>query len=147
MLTHSDSVHIRYVALLNGLAALAPASILKGRANDPLLHTSWWTVDQHSAVIVVSVATVLGTILVFLLLKHNFRRWWMFLLSGSLTGMFPGLFYMVAAPLNDQLFVMTTAMIIAGLIWGGLMGVAIYAVVRKPEQAPNPNNRWSGPDA
>jgi hypothetical protein len=142
--THSDSIHIRYVALLNALAALAPTSILKGRANDPLLHASWWTFEQHSAVLVVSLATILGTALVYVLLRQNLRRWWMILLSGSFTGMFPGLFYLAAAPVNNQSLPLDGAMIILGLVWGGMIGIVIHAVAGKSTSAPEPNNRWSG---
>lgn len=140
MLTYSASVHFRYVLLLNALAALVPTSIVKSRANDPLLHSSWWTLDQHSGVLVVSAAAILGTVLVFLLLRRNLRRWWNFLLSGALTSIFPGLFYLVAAPQTPQLLVVAVAMIIVGLVWGSIIGLVIYAVFGKRRHAPNPNN-------
>ena len=68
MISYTASVHLRYVLLLNALAALAPASVIKGRINDPLLHASWYTFEQHSAVLVVSAAAVLGTAVVFFIL-------------------------------------------------------------------------------
>jgi hypothetical protein len=145
VLTHSGSIHLRYVLLLNALAALVPASIIKGRVNDPLLRASWYTFEQHSAVLVVSAAAILGTVLVYLLLKRNLRRWWVFLLSGSFTAMFPGLFYLVAAPLDDRLLAATVAMLIVGLIWGALMGMVIYAVVGRPIRASDPNQRLERP--
>jgi uncharacterized membrane-anchored protein YitT (DUF2179 family) len=145
MFTHSDSVHLRYVLVLNALAALPPASLVKGRANDPLLHASWYTLEQHSAVLLVSAAAILGTGLVYFLLKRNFRRWWIFLLAGSATAMFPGLFYLVFAPHNDQILAATTAMIVVGLVWGALMGLAIYAIFRKSRQEPAPNPRLERP--
>jgi len=33
-------------------------SVMRGRANDPLLHSTCWTMDQHSAVLVVSLAAI-----------------------------------------------------------------------------------------
>jgi hypothetical protein len=63
VLSDNHSVHLRYVLLLNALAALVPALPVKGRANAPLLHTTWWNHEQHSAVLVVSAATIVGTVL------------------------------------------------------------------------------------
>jgi len=145
VLTHSGSIHLRYVLLLNALAALVPASIVKGRVNDPLLRASWYTLEQHSAALVVSAAAILGTVLVYFLLRRNLRRWWIFLLSGSFTAMFPGLFYLVAAPLNDQILAAAVAMIIVGLIWGALIGVVIYVLVGRATRAPDPNKRLERP--
>ena len=68
MFTHSDSVNFRYVLLLNGLAALVPGMTVKGRANDPLLHATGWTYERHSAVLAVSAAAILGSVLVALLM-------------------------------------------------------------------------------
>lgn len=132
MLTHSDSVKIRYVLLLNGLAAFVPGMVVEGRANDPLLHATWWTYEQHPAVVAVVAAAVLGSLLVALLMKRNLRRWWIFLLSGSLTGAFPGLFYLVAAPLTIEILPALAVMLIIGVVWGALMGLAIYVAVVKP---------------
>jgi hypothetical protein len=140
VLTHRDSVNLRYVLLLNGLAALVPGTVVKGRANDPLLHATWWTYDQHSAVLAVSAAAILGSALVAILMWRNLRRWWVFLLSGSLTGSFPALFYLVAAPLTIEVLAAIAVMFIVGVIWGALMGLVIYGVVGKPIR-PDPNNR------
>jgi hypothetical protein len=135
MLTHRDSVRIRYVLLLNGLAALVPGTVVKGRANDPLLHATWWNYGQHSAVLAVASAAILGSALVAVLMRRNLRRWWMFLLCGSLTGAFPALFYLVAAPLNGQLLAMLVVMLVIGVVWGALMGLVIYGTVGKPTPA------------
>ena len=145
MFTHNDSVHLRYVLVLNALAALVPASLVKGRANDPLMHSSWYTFEQHSAVLTVAAAAILGTGLVYLLLRRDLRRWWSFLLSGSATAMFPGFFYLAAAPLNDRTVAAFTAMLVLGLMWGALMGLAIYAIFRNSRQAPDPNRRLERP--
>jgi hypothetical protein len=143
--THSGPTHLKYVVLLNALAAVIPASMVKGRANDPLLHASWYTFEQHSAALVVPAAAILGTALIYFLLRHNLRSWWMFLLSGSFIAMFPGMFYLIAAPLNDQILTTAVAMIIVGLVWGALIGVVTYAVVRKSTRAPDPNQRLERP--
>ena len=145
MPSYTAAVHLRYVLLLNALAALAPASVIKGRINDPLLHASWYTFEQHSAVLVVSAAAVLGTVVVYIILKRNLRRWWIFALSGSLTAMFPGLFYLLVAPRDDRLFVAEIAMLIVGLIWGAPIGLVIYGVFGKKTRAPDPNYRIERP--
>ena len=141
MISYTASVHLRYVLLLNALAALAPASVIKGRINDPLLHASWYTFEQHSAVLVVSAAAVLGTAVVFFILNRNLRRWWIFAISGALTAMFPGLFYLVVAPNDDRLLVAEIVMLAVGLIWGALIGLVIYGVFGKQTRTPDPNNR------
>jgi hypothetical protein len=130
--THRDSVNFRYVLLLNGIAALVPGTVVKGRANDPLLNASWWTYEQHSAVLTVAAAAILGSILVAILMWRNLRRWWIFLLSGSLTGAFPALFYLVAAPLTVQVLAALIVMLVIGVVWGALMGLVIYGTVGKP---------------
>ena len=135
MFTHRDSVNFRYVLLLNGIAALVPGTAVQGRANDPLLHTTWWTYEQHSAVLAVAAAAILGSALVAILMWRNLRRWWAFILSGIFTGAFPALFYLVAAPLTDAVLVKLVAMLIVGCVWGGLMGLVIYGTVGKPTSA------------
>jgi hypothetical protein len=131
--THSDSIRLRYVLLLNGLAALVPGMTVRGRANDPLLRSTWWPYEQHSAVVAVAAAAILGSVLVSLVMRRNLRRWWMFLLCGSFTGAFPGLFYLIVAPLPDTVLASVVAMLIIGVIWGALMGLVIYCTVgRKP---------------
>jgi hypothetical protein len=145
MVTYSASVHFRYLLLLNALIALAPALLVKGRENDPLLHAAWWSHAQHSAVLVVSAAAILGTVISYLLIWRNLRRWWIFLLSGAFTGISPGLFYLVVAPLTDEGMVTVVAMLIVGAVWGAPVGLVIYAVVGKPVRRPEPNNGWRGP--
>jgi ABC-type uncharacterized transport system permease subunit len=117
---------------------------LKGRANDPLLHASWYTLEQHSAVPIVAISAILGSLLVYLLLRRNIRRWWSFLLAGSATAMFPGLFYLVAGPHNDENLVTAVALTVVGLVWGALIGLVIYIVFRKPA-SPDPNQREAPP--
>jgi hypothetical protein len=135
MLTHRDSVNVRYVLLLNGLAALVPGTVIKGRANDPLLHTRWWTYDQHSVVVAVAASALLGTVLISLFMWRNFRRWWVFLICGSLTGALPSLIYLVAAPLTDVALARLLVMLLVGVVWGALMGLLIYGVVGRPTVA------------
>ena len=135
MLTHRDSVKLRYTLLLNGLAALVPGTVVKGRANDPLLHATWWTYEQHSAVVAVAAAAILGSVLIGFLMWRNLRQWWIFLLCGSLTGAFPSLFYLVAAPLTDVVLATLLIMLVVGVIWGALMGLIIYGTVGKPTAA------------
>jgi Na+/melibiose symporter-like transporter len=145
VLTHSDSVHLRYTLLLNALAGLVPSLVVKGRVNDPLRYATWWTYDQHSAVLVVSATAIVGTVLVYLLIWRNLTRWWTFLLCGILTAALPGLFYLAAAPLPDQMLVAVIVMLIIGVVWGALVGLVIYGVVGKQVRPPAPNNRWRGP--
>ena len=135
MFTHSDSVHLRYLLLLNALTALVPALLVKGRAQDPLLHATWWSHEQHSAVLVVSAAAIVGTGLVYLLTWRNLKRWWICLLSGVFTGTFPGFFYLVAAPLTDEVMATIIAMLIVGSVWGALVGLVVYVVVGRPVAA------------
>jgi len=141
VLTYIASVQFRYVLLLNAVAALLPASAIKGRINDPLLHASWYTLQQHSAILVVSAAAVLGTALTYFIVARDLRRWWIFALSGSFTAMFPGFFYLLAAPPDDRLFYAELAMLILGLVWGALVGLTIYGVFKRQSHAPDPNNR------
>jgi hypothetical protein len=63
------------------------------------------------------------------------RRWWIFLLCGSLTGAFPSLFYLLAAPLTDVVLATLLVMLVIGVIWGALMGLIIYGTVGKPTAA------------
>jgi hypothetical protein len=135
VLTHRDSVNFRFILLLNGLAALVPGTVVRGRANDPLLHATWWTYEQHSVVVAVAAAAILGSVLIGFLMWHNLRRWWVFLLCGSLTGAFPSLFYLVAAPLTDVVLATLLVMLVIGVIWGALMGLIIYGTVGKPTAA------------
>jgi hypothetical protein len=128
VLTHNDSVHLRYVLLLNGIAGLLPSMMLKGRENDPLLHSTWWTFDQHSAVLAVSAGAILASVLVYLAIARSSRRWWIFFSCGVFAGVFPATFYFVASPLRNHMTVVLTAMLVVGTVWGGLMGLIIYGV-------------------
>jgi hypothetical protein len=82
---------------------LVPATSVKGRVNDPLLHATWWRLDQHSAILVVCAATLLGSALVFAATQKDLRRWWVFVGCGIVTGDFPATFYWVASPDGTQL--------------------------------------------
>jgi hypothetical protein len=131
--------------VLNVLIALAPASLVKGRENDPLLHAAWWTYSQHSAVLVISATAILGTALVYTLIWRNLRRWWMFLLSGAITGISPGLFYLVVAPLTEAMTVTVDAMLLVGAVWGALLGLVTCIVVAKAVPRREPGSRSSVP--
>ena len=95
---------------VNIIAALIPSMSVKGRANDPLLHSTWWTMDQHSAVLVVSLAAILSSALVFLATRTGNRQWWIFVGCGIVAGDFPATFYLATAsddaslPLADMYF-------------------------------------------
>jgi hypothetical protein len=137
----SSLAHLRYVLLLNVLAALVPGLAVKGRMHDPLLNARWWNHEYHSGVLVVSIAAVAGTALVYLLIRRKIVRWWAYCFCGAFAGAFPGLFYMIARPGEDLarvpgFFPLFVSMAIAGFIWGALMGLVIYfAVGRRPQPA------------
>jgi hypothetical protein len=120
--------YLRYVLLVNMIAALVPATSVKGRVNDPLLHATWWRLDQHSAILVVCAATLLGSALVFATTRTDLRKWWAFVGCGIVTGDFPARFYLAAAPdgtqlpLADMYFTGTFCGIIAGFVLNGLFG-------------------------
>jgi hypothetical protein len=40
MINYNNYVYLRYVLLVNIIAALIPSMTVKGRANDPLLHST-----------------------------------------------------------------------------------------------------------
>src|ERR1700733_11049837 len=42
MIDYDNWVYLRYVLPVNIITALIPSISLKGRANDPLLHSNWW---------------------------------------------------------------------------------------------------------
>jgi len=123
------------------LAALVPGLAVKGRVHDPLLNVRWWNHEYHSGVLVVSIAALVGTALVYLLIRRKILRWWAYCLCGAFAGAFPGLFYMIAMPGDDLarvpgFFPLFVSMVIAGFIWGALMGLLIYfAVGRRPQPA------------
>jgi drug/metabolite transporter superfamily protein YnfA len=128
MLNHTASVYLRYVLLINALAALLPATSVKGRANDPLLHSTWWTFEQHSAVLVVALAAVLGTALTFAVVRKNLRSTWALMGCGLAAGEFPATFYLVAAPSGTELPL--ADMYVAGAISGVIGGFVLIMVLR-----------------
>jgi hypothetical protein len=126
---------LRYVLVLNVLAALIPCRGVQGRTHDPLLNADWWPHENHSAVLVVCMAALVGTGLVYLLLRRKITRWWAYCLCGAFTGVFPGLLYSIAMPqgdwakASDEWSAVFAAMMVAGFIWGALMGLVIFGVV------------------
>lgn len=128
MINYRNYVYLRYVLLVNIVAALVPAMDVKGRANDPLLHSSWWKMDQHSAVLVVALAAVTGSILVFAATQANLRKWWVYIGCGIFVGIFPATFYLIAAP--DGYPVPLADMYIGGLFCGAIAGVVLNGMLR-----------------
>jgi hypothetical protein len=139
----SSVAHLRYVLVLNVLAGLIPAFGVKGREHDPLINAQWWNHEQHSAVLVVSMAALAGTGLVYLLIQRKVVRWWAYSLCGAFAGVFPGLFYMIAMPRDDlarvpEFSAVFAAMMLVGLIWGAFMGFLIFAALgirRRPAES------------
>jgi Na+/H+ antiporter NhaD/arsenite permease-like protein len=52
-------------------------------------------------VLVVCLAALVGTGLVYLLLRRKITRWWAYCLCAAIAGVFPGLFYIIAMPRDD----------------------------------------------
>ena len=132
MLTFSRYAHLRYVLLINIVAALVPAMDVKGRANDPLLHASWWKVDQHSAVLVVALAAIFGAVLVFAAGIKDFRKWWLFVGCGILVGIFPAAFYMALAPVGAYLPL--ADMYVSGTFCGTIAGILLNLLLGQRKQ-------------
>jgi hypothetical protein len=136
----SPLAHLRYVLVLNVLAGLIPAFAIKGREHDPLSNAHWWPHENHSAVLVVCLAALVGTGLVYLLLRRKITRWWAYCLCGAIAGVFPGLFYLVAMPRDDWArapdawSALFAAMMVVGFVWGALMGLAIFGAVGRRKQ-------------
>ena len=128
MFNFSGYVYLRYVLLINVIAALVPSAGVKGRANDPLIGATWWKVDQHSAVLVVALAGILGSVLVFAATRKNLREWWIFVSCGVFAGDFPATFYLAAAPrdvtfpLTEMYTVGTVCGVVAGMVLNALLG-------------------------
>jgi hypothetical protein len=135
MFNFNGYVHLRYVLLINVIAALAPATSVKGRANDPLLRATWWKMDVHSAVLVVALAAILGSLLVFVAVRKDLRKWWVFIGCGIFAGDFPATCYLVAAP--GAVNLPLTEMYIAGTFCGLIAGMVLNALLgsRKPSAA------------
>jgi hypothetical protein len=128
MLNYKNYVYLRYVLLVNVIAALIPAMDVQGRANDPLLHASWWKMDQHSAVLVVAMAAILGSAIVFAAIRKDFRQWWVFVGCGILVGTFPATFYLAAAPEGTSLPL--ADMYVSGIFCGVIAGVVLNLLLR-----------------
>lgn len=130
---------LRYVLLVNAVAALIPALVVKGREHDPLLNARWWPHEYHSAVLVVFMAAVVGTGLVYMLLRRKIARWWAYCLCGGLVGAFPGFFYMIAMPRAElakvpEFLPIFAAMAVAGFLWGALTGLVTFAAIGRQLQ-------------
>jgi hypothetical protein len=128
----SSYVYLRYVLLISVIAALVPSASAKGRANDPLIRATWWKVDQHSAILVVALAGIFGSVLVSAATRKNFRAWWVFVGCGVFAGDFPATFYLAAAPGDATLPL--TEMYTVGTVCGVVVGIVLNALLgsRKP---------------
>ena len=128
MFNFNSYVHLRYVLLINVIAALVPSASVRGRANDPLRQVTWWKIDQHSAVLVVALAAIFGSALVFVATRKNLRQWWIFVGCGILAGDFPATFYLAAAPadanfpLTEMYLAGTFSGVIAGMVLNSFLG-------------------------
>ena len=138
---------LRYALVIEILTALAPALRVKGRANDPLRQTGWWTLDQHSAVLVVAIAAIAGSALVFLAARSARGQWWKLLGCGLFAGEFPAFFYVLAAPRGTYLPL--ASMVRDGTLYGLIAGAALYGLLRaQPRPAtltPGSSGRTPGP--
>ena len=128
MVNYKHYVYLRYVLLVNMIAALIPAMSVKGRAHDPLLHSSWWTMDQHSAVLVVCLAAILSSALVYLATRTGNRQWWTFVGCGIVAGDFPASFYLATAP--DNVYVPLAEMYVDGTVFGVVAGAVLTLLLR-----------------
>ena len=128
MINYKNYVYLRYVLLINIIAAMIPAMSVKGRANDPLLHSTWWTADQHSAVMVVCLAALMSSALVFLATRRDFPQWWIFVGCGIADGDFPATFYFATAP--DSAYLPLAEMYVNGTVCGVLAGAALTVLLR-----------------
>jgi hypothetical protein len=125
---YNNYVYLRYVLLVNIIAALIPSMSVKGRANDPLLHSTWWTMDQHSAVLVVSLAAMLSSALAFLAARTGNRQWWIFVGCGIVAGDFPATFYLATA--SDSVYLPLTEMYVDGTVCGVVAGAVLTLLLR-----------------
>ena len=128
MVNYKNYVYLRYVLLVNMIAALIPSMSVKGRAHDPLLRSSWWTMDQHSAVLVVCLAAILSSALVYLATRTDNRQWWIFVGCGIVAGDFPASFYLATAP--DNVYVPLAEMYVDGTVFGVIAGAVLTLLLR-----------------
>jgi hypothetical protein len=133
MINYNNYVYLRYVLLVNIIAALVSSMSVKGRAHDPLLHSAWWTMDQHSAVLVVSLAAFLSSVLVLLATRTGNRQWWIFVGCGIVAGDFPATFYLVTAP--DNVYVPFAEMYVDGTICGVVAGAVLTLLLRSRKRS------------
>jgi hypothetical protein len=133
MINYNNYVYLRYVLLVNIIAALIPSMSVKGRANDPLLHSTWWTMDQHSAVLVVSLAAILSSALVFLATRTGNRQWWIFVGCGIVAGDFPATFYLATA--SDNVYLPLTEMYVDGTVCGVVAGAVLTLLLRSRKRS------------
>jgi len=133
MINYKSYVYLRYVLLINIIAAMIPAMSVKGRANDPLLHSTWWTADQHSAVMVVCLAALVSSALVFLATRRDFRQWWIFVGCGIVAGDFPATFYFATAP--DTVYLPLAEMYVDGTVCGLLAGAVLTVMLRNRKRS------------
>jgi ABC-type phosphate/phosphonate transport system permease subunit len=131
MFTYSNYAYLRYVILINILVALPPAMSVKGRQNDPLLHATWWTIDQHSAVLVVAAAALLSSAIAFALRRLNVRSRWAYVGCGVLAGDFPVTFYYLFAPAAALEAVPLADMYVTGTVCGAIGGLVLAALLRQ----------------
>jgi hypothetical protein len=133
MLSFNNYVYLRYVLLVNLIAALIPSMRVKGRANDPLLGSTWWRMDQHSAVLVVALAAILSSAFVFAATRKGIRKWWIFVGCGILAGDFPATFYWAAAP--DNVYLPLAEMYFDGTFCGAIAGTILALLLRNRKQS------------
>ena len=113
------------------LAALPAARLVKGKANDPLQHVSWWNGQYHSGVLVLSLSTLIGVGALYAADRNRFYRRWAFALIGMGVGAFPCLFYSVATPARDLWWVPLGEMLVLGLFWGMLIGLLLFYLLKR----------------
>jgi len=133
MIKYSNYVYLRYVLLVNIIAALIPSMSVKGRANDPLLHSTWWKMDQHSAVLVVALAAILSSALVFLASRIGIRQWWIFVSCGIVAGDLPATFYLATA--SDNIRLPLTEMYVDGTVCGVVAGAVLTLLLRSRKRS------------
>jgi hypothetical protein len=84
--------------------------------------------DQHSAVLVVSLAAILSSALVFLAARTGNRQWWIFVGCGIVSGDFPATFYLAAT--SDSVHLPLIEMYVDGTICGVVAGAVLTLLLR-----------------